>query len=118
MINLYPLYIRVHGPRSYHLGFRAASGDVEYLFRFSDDDDNMVDYIDTGFNDATIVDEAKFFIYQTVFSFHAARQSSILKGARVKNCTQLKSDILERDRRRCLISVPAFLMSQIQNTPI
>ncbi|MBK8221683.1 MAG: hypothetical protein IPK73_11725 [Candidatus Obscuribacter sp.] len=80
MINLYPLYIRVHGPRSYHLGFRTASGDVEYLFRFSDDDDNMVDYIDTGFNDATIVDEAKFFIYQTVFSFHAARQSSILKG--------------------------------------
>ncbi len=80
MINLFPLYIRVHGPRSYYLGFRTADGDVEYLFRFSDDSDSMVDYMDLGFCNATIEDEAKFFIYQTVFSFHDARKSSILKG--------------------------------------
>jgi hypothetical protein len=81
MINLFPLYIRVHGPRSYYLGFRTASGDVEYLFRFSDDSDSMVDYMDLGFCNATIEDEAKFFIYQSVFSFHDARKSSILKGS-------------------------------------
>jgi hypothetical protein len=81
MINLFPLYIRVHGPRSYYLGFRTADGDVEYLFRFSDDSDSMVDYMDLGFCNATIEDEAKFFIYQTVFSFHGARKSSILKGS-------------------------------------
>ena len=81
MINLFPLYIRVHGPRSYYLGFRTADGDVEYLFRFSDDSDSMVDYMDLGFCNATIEDEAKFFIYQSVFSFHDARKSSILKGS-------------------------------------